>query len=189
MQKICKIYWEYTKNMKNYMLNMQNMHKNMLQNMWKICNNLKICEKYAEYALKYAKFVKYMGKCDIQRICIKICKICKICQQKCDMQNIHSPLQQMTHPPTHWLPVTGTHTLWPAHWHRHGHSDTHTLTLWHTPTLAHTHTHLESYHPGQDMARRYIRVWTWYRHVCTCSWFYVHVCPCMYMYINIYKCM
>jgi hypothetical protein len=37
----------------------------------------KICEKYAESALKYAKYAKSMGKCDMQRICTKICKICK----------------------------------------------------------------------------------------------------------------
>ncbi len=31
-----------------------------------------------------------MGKCDLQRICTKICKLCKICEQKRDMQNMHS---------------------------------------------------------------------------------------------------
>ncbi len=61
--------------MHNYMKNMQNMHKNVHYNMWKICNV--ICEKYAEYALKYAKYVKYTGKCDMQRIRTKICKIAK----------------------------------------------------------------------------------------------------------------
>ncbi len=46
--------------------------------MWGKCEN--ICEKYAEYALKYAKYVKYMGESDMQRICTKICKISKICE-------------------------------------------------------------------------------------------------------------
>ncbi len=48
------------------------------------------CEKYAEYALKYAKYVKSMGKCELQQVCAKICKICKMCDQKYDMQNMHS---------------------------------------------------------------------------------------------------
>jgi hypothetical protein len=65
------------------------MHQNMHNNMWKICKTT--CEKCAEYARKYAKYVQLMGVCDMQRICTKICKICEICEQKCDMQNIHSP--------------------------------------------------------------------------------------------------
>ncbi len=59
----------------------------------KICENMqKKCEKYAEYALKNARYVKSMGKCDMQQVCTKICKICKICEQTYDMQNMHSPL-------------------------------------------------------------------------------------------------
>ncbi len=42
---------------------------------------------------------------------------------------------------------------------------------------------------NQDIAKRYIRVWTWYRRVCTCSWIHERVCTCMYMYINIHNCM
>ena len=42
-------------------------------------------------------------------------------------------------------------------------------------------THLESYPPGQDMAKRYVRVWTWYRHVCTCVCKFMDSWTCMYM--------
>ncbi len=41
------------------------MHKNMHENMWKKMQKT-ICEKYAEHALKYAKYVKSVGKCNMQ---------------------------------------------------------------------------------------------------------------------------
>jgi hypothetical protein len=47
--------------------------------------------------------------------------------------------------------------------------------------------HLESWPPGQDWAKRYIRVWTWYRHVCTCSDCFIKSWRCMYMYVLEHK--
>ncbi len=41
--------------------------------------------------------------------------------------------------------------------------------------------HLESWPPGQDWANLYIRVWTWYRHVCTCSHMFMKAQTCTYM--------
>ncbi len=92
MQIIC---WEYAENMLKNMLkicwkyaelyvNYAEYAQKYATNMCKVCN--KIREKYAEYALKYAQYVKYMGKWNMQRICTKICKICKICEQKFDVK-------------------------------------------------------------------------------------------------------
>ena len=41
--------------------------------------------------------------------------------------------------------------------------------------------HLEFWPPGQDWANLYIRVWTWYRHVCTCSHMFMKAQTCTYM--------
>jgi hypothetical protein len=92
MLKIC---WIYAENMLKICI--------VICKICRICTKIciKICEQYAKtivknmqnlqccYALKYAIYVKYMGKCDMQRICTKICKIfakyvnqnaiCRIC--------------------------------------------------------------------------------------------------------------
>jgi hypothetical protein len=49
-------------------------------------------------------------------------------------------------------------------------------------------THLESYPPGQDMAKWYVRVWTWYRHVhvYTSLWIHERVCTC---YVHVHDVM
>ena len=41
--------------------------------------------------------------------------------------------------------------------------------------------HLEFWPPGQDWANLYIRIWTWYRHVCTCSHMFMKAQTCTYM--------
>ena len=46
-------------------------------------------------------------------------------------------------------------------------------------------THLESWPHGQELANWYIRVWTWYIHVFTCSQVYIQLWTCMYI---VYTC-
>ncbi len=46
--------------------------------------------------------------------------------------------------------------------------------------------HLESYPPGQDRAKLYIRVWTWYRHVYTIN-IQIHYNMNEYIHIHVHE--
>jgi hypothetical protein len=78
---------EYVNKYVKTVQNMPNMQSIMLKTCYKHAENaknmLEICIIiYAEYAQRYAKHLKSMGKCNMKRICTQICKICKICEQK-----------------------------------------------------------------------------------------------------------
>ncbi len=61
-----------------------------LQNMHKIWH--KICQKYAEYAKTYAKYVRSKNILSLSQNMQNMQQICKICKSKFNMQNMHSPL-------------------------------------------------------------------------------------------------
>jgi hypothetical protein len=67
--------------------------------------------------------------------------------------------------------------------------------IWGFAAWVHLYTHLESWPHGQESANLYIKLSTWYRHVCTCLQNYVQVstcmcmlCTCTFIYIHVYTC-